>query len=175
MPKKLHTKRLVSFLCAAISLTVLIVSSTIRQVVLDSIKVTLDYEPLYYIIITLSLLIGLYYTFYFAKTSKPKELKLLFKIFGPLFDPPANTLAYGIILSSVLRLVKGLFNQFFYNIEYFKEFDVINVSAIALACIPLLIWSVNSLVRYFVVIFIIAGDEVGEVTGITKETEEKED
>lgn len=172
MIKNIHIKRVISFSIAAVILIALIVSETVREHVLNAVKISLDYDELYWIIICLSLLIGLYYTFYYAKNSQPKDLKLLFKVFGPLFDPPANTLTYGIVLSSVLRLIKGLFNQYFFDIEYFKDFSFINVSAIALACIPLLIWSVNGLSKYVFAIFIRGNEEIGQVSPIVKEEEE---
>lgn len=162
--KNRYIIRILSFLCAAIAVIMLIVWEKAKLFFLNSIKNSLDFPHIYTIIIAISLLVGLYYTFYFAKYSKSKEIRLLFKIFGPLFDPPANTLAYGIVIASVLKLVKGLFNQFFFDEEYFKEFDFISVSAIALACIPLLIWSVNGLYQYIRVIFIPNGEDIGEVT-----------
>lgn len=161
---KLHITRTFSFFCVAGMIILLAAWNDLRLYFLGIIKTSLDWNPLYFLTIILSLLVGLYYTIYFAKYSRTKEIRFLFKIFGPLFDPPANTLTYGIVIASVLKLVKGLFNQFFFEIEYFKDFDFISVSAIALACIPLLIWSVNGLYQYIKIIFIKGGEEIGEVT-----------
>jgi len=151
------------------STIILIVDNDIQSYFLNMIKNGLDYEGTYYIVMACSLIIGLFYSFYFAKNKQPKDLNFFMKVFGPLIDPPLNTLSYGIVIASVLRLIRGLFSQLFFEIEYFKDFGVINVSAIGLACIPLLIWSVNGLTGYFVALFGRLDDQFGEITPIINE------
>lgn len=166
MAGKVRKKRLISFGIAAITIIAVLVIEDLKVSLLNAVKRSLDYQQLYIIIMALSLLVGLYYTFYYAKNSYQKDLKYLFKVFGPLFDPPANTLVYGIVLASVLTLARGLFNQFFFDIEYFKDFSLINVSALALSCIPLVIWSVKGLSQFIVEIFVEDDEDKGIVTPI---------
>lgn len=168
---KYHSLRILSFLLVAFLLCIILVSKSIRESVLNSIKTTLEFDPFYNVIIACSLLIGIYSAFYWVRNKSQKNLFLLFKVFGPLFDPPANCLAYGLVIASVLKLVKGLFLQQFFNIEYFKDFGILSVSAILLACIPLLIWSVNGLVVLSNQIFRREKELVGDVDIITNQDE----
>ncbi len=164
LKKDYHTKRLAFYTIIFASIGLVIVSETVREYFLRAIKNSLDYEPIYPLVIFGSLLVGLLYSFYHSKSAQPIGLKPLLKIFGPFFDPPTNTLTYGIVIASVLRLIRGLFNQAFFEIEYFKDFGVINVSAIGLACIPLLIWSFTGLGKYAILVFKRRPDDIGEVT-----------
>lgn len=169
MKDKYHVIRMASFTLVVLLVILLVVHDDLQTYFLEVIQASLNYERLYVIIIVVSLIIGIFYSFYYATYTSPKDPKLLLKIFGPLFDPPANTLAYGLVIASVLRLIRGLFNQFFFDIEYFKDFGFINVSALGLACIPLLVWSVNGLSKFIFPLFVRRSDEFGEVTPILDE------
>lgn len=159
-------KRILLFSVVIGLTTILIVVESIQEYSLNAIKRSLDFEGTYQIVIVGSSILGLFYSFYFAKSKQPQDLRFFMKVFGPLIDPPLNTLAYGLVIASVLRLIRGLFNQIFFEIEYFKDFGFINVSAIGLACIPLLIWSVNGLTRYFLALFGTVDAQFGEITPI---------
>lgn len=159
-------KRIGLFSVVICLITTLIVFKDVQEYSLNAIKTSLDYEGTYQLVIVGSAMLGLFYSFYFAKSKQPKELRFFMKVFGPLIDPPLNTLAYGLVIASVLRLIRGLFNQIFFEIEYFKDFGFINVSAIGLACIPLLIWSVNGLTGYFLALFGTVDTQFGEITPI---------
>lgn len=148
-----HVVRFITFAGACIFIIAVIINEILQQHLLNNIHAVLTYEPLYFILIAISFLLGAYYSYFFLKVKIESNL-LIFKIFGPLADPPLNTLAFGVVLTSVLRLLRGLFCQFFFKEIYFRDFGVIDVTAITLCCLVLLIWSVTGLVKYFVNVFI---------------------
>lgn len=167
--------RIGSLITVVCLVVLLLVNDRVQSYFLMAIKKSLDFEPTYNIVMAISLLIGLFYSFYFAKSSRPNDLRLFMKVFGPLIDPPLNSLAYGVVIASVLRLFRGIFNQMFFEIIYFKDFGFINVGAIGLACIPLLIWSVSGLAKYLVPLLGNMGNEFAEVTPVVNNDEHLND
>jgi len=165
---KLHFPLLLAFLVISVIIITLIVSNSILDYFLNSVKYFLNFKSLYIIIIALSLLLGTFYSFCFVNRGKSKNLHLL-KIFGPILDPPVNSLGYGLALSSTLSLFRNMYNQIFFQEKYFLNLDFIDIATIMLACIPLLIWSVNGLVRFFVEVFIKNTAESGMVEPISAE------
>jgi len=167
---RFHWIRISSFaILSGLTITVFIHKS-FQTYLLETIHTALSYEPLYYIIVIVSFFLGAYYSYYFLKIKVDSNL-LLFKLFGPLIDPPANTLAFGVVLASVLRLLRGMFNQFFFEEKYFKDFAVIDLTAITLCCLVLLVWSVTGLVRYFVNVFMKTPSPLAKVEPATSENE----
>lgn len=72
-----QTKRGLLFLMVLGSTIILIVDNDIQSYFLNMIKNGLDYEGTYYIVMACSLIIGLFYSFYFAKNKQPKDLNFL--------------------------------------------------------------------------------------------------
>lgn len=167
---KIQWIRILSFGALAIFTIAVIINSSLQTNLLSSIHIVLNYEPLYKILIAISFLLGAFYSYYFLKIKTDQSL-LLFKVFGPLFDPPANTLTYGAILASVLRMLRGLFGQIFYQEAYFKDFGFIDITSITLTCLVLLVWSVTGLVRYVVFVFVKPTTSLAKVEPPTAENE----
>jgi hypothetical protein len=167
---KFHWLRMASFISFSGFIIAVFINESLQKYLLESIHTALNFEPLYYIIISVSFSLGAYYSYYFLKVKVESNL-LLFKLFGPLIDPPANTLAFGVVLASVLRLLRGLFSQFFYKEIYFKDFGFIDVTAITMCCFVLLVWSVNGLVNYFVNLFVKQPSPLAKVEPATSENE----
>ncbi|MCB0396897.1 MAG: hypothetical protein KDD36_09600 [Flavobacteriales bacterium] len=165
---KIHAIRLASFLVVGSGVITILANDKIQKKCLSSIRDVLNYPHLGSIIIAISLLLGIYYSYYYVRKGKQKELSL-FKIFGPLIDPPVNSLGYGIVIASTLRFLKGIFNQKFFNEQYFSELDSIDIAAVLLACIPLLIWSIGGLINFFYMVFIRAGGNAVDIEPVSED------
>jgi hypothetical protein len=162
LQQRTHLVRLISYLLIATGAITIVSWQWLQDYCLNWVKAVLDCKPIYVAIIILSLLMGLYYSYFYVRLGKSKEISL-FKMFGPLFDPPANSLGYGIALTSTLTLFKGIFKQVFFKEQYFVDLGYIDVATIMLACIPLVIWSVTGLVTFFIAVFIKKDSESGVV------------
>lgn len=145
--------RLISFLSSCFGVISVAIFPQAKAVLLSSINNVLNFEPLYLIIIGISILLGIYYTYYIRRHQTNLSGPHLLKIFGPLIDPTANTLAFGAVIVTSLRMIRGLFCQYFFNVEYFKDFGLFDVTSVALCSAILLIWGTSSLVKYSLFFF----------------------
>jgi hypothetical protein len=169
--KRTHFIRLISFLLIASTVIVFLCSTHLQQYSLLWIRNILDFKPLYTGIIAISLLMGFYYSLFYVRAGRRKEISLI-KVFGPFFDPPVNSLGYGLALSSTLTLFRGIFNQLFFHVPYFNKLEFVDVATIMLACIPLLIWSTGGLITFFITVFIKNDSETGTVESINSQNQE---
>lgn len=145
---------MLSFLGLCALTAIVIINDKFQNHFLDAIYISLNYEPLYPMLLCGSLLLGGYYSYFVIKLKAGPPDDLLFKIFGPLFDPPANALSFGIVIVSVLRLLRGIFCQAFFKEPYFKDFGLFDITAVSLTSFVLLVWGVKGLVKFFVDVFI---------------------
>jgi hypothetical protein len=137
------------------------------------IKKILGSKLLYSIIFFSAFLLGIFISV--SKRNNHIESNL-FKIFGPVIDPTANSIGYGIVICSTLTLIKGIFNQLFFKEIYYKDFGIIDISAILLSCIPLLTWSVSGLFNLFRMAFFSRNTSTGTANSLNNsETPPEED
>jgi len=170
LKRKTHFILMLSFVFIAVAVILILSIEDLKTYCLLTIKNILDFKPLYYGIIAISLLLGIYYSYFYVRAGKSKDLSL-FRVFGPLLDPPVNCLGYGLAITSTLTLFKGIFNQVFFKTIYFADLTFLDISTIMLACIPLLIWSVGGLVNFFIAVFIKNDSENGITERIVQNLE----
>jgi len=150
---KFKKVRVLSFASSCIGVVLVAVFPDAKDLLVDTINNVLTFEPIYAIIVSISFLSGAYHTVYITSRKISFGAANLFKIFGPLIDPIANSLAFGFVIASSLRMIRGLFSQYFLDIKYYKEFDLFDITSIALSSLILLVWSTSSLIRFSLLVF----------------------
>lgn len=157
--EKIVWKRLIPFLIAIITVAVIISSTGIRNTTLIWIKTILDSPLILYFFWSLSVGIGISY--YFISSKGLGEKKVLIQAFGPFLDSTLTGITYGALIQTSLTILTGLFNQTFFNGQYFVGFNRWDLTIIAFLMGYILYWSLMRLYRMGIDIFIVK--DIGEI------------
>lgn len=159
---------LLSFVSVCTGVILIIFFPEERAFVMAFGKDALNNEGVYFSILGVSLVTGLFYSLYFAVYKPKTALPSLLKLFGPLIDPIANALSLGAVICSSIRMMRGLYCQYFYDEIYFKEFGIFDITSIALCSLVLLIWGSIHLYKY-ASFFFVQGSSTTKVEPYTED------